>query len=199
MDRRTFEKQLFLFLTGPCLVPQASSEQTETSAEEWISDVLVTKASDSPLKLQRFQEPIWILLEPITWKPSNSSQASLGPVTVPKYFVTDLASIPRIFWTFMPRDDVYAYPAIVHDYLYWTQSCSKREADQIFELSMVDLEVPKLQVKLIKAAVQLLGDSAWEKNRSLKSKGEKRILRALPSSARVKWRDWKKIDENFLG
>lgn len=197
MNRRTFEKQMFLLLTGPSSVVQASSEQAEVTAEEWISDVVVTKASDSPLKLQRFQEPIWILLEPITWKPSNSSQASLAPITVPKYFVTDLASIPRIFWALMPRDDVYAYPAIVHDYLYWTQTCSKREADQIFEFCMVDLEVPKLQVKLIKAAVQALGDGAWEENRNLKSKGEKRILRSLPSSARAKWRDWKKIDGNF--
>jgi hypothetical protein len=175
-----------------------SPEQQPITADEWISETLVTKASDSPLKLQRFREPIWVLLAPISWKPSNASQAKFKPVTVPKNFVTDLASIPRVFWSLMPRDDVYAYPAIVHDYLYWDQSREKQEADLIFKWSMKDLEVPKVQVDLIYKGVELLGRSAWNENTALKKSGQRRILKSPPPSSNIRWSDWKTHAELFI-
>ncbi len=39
-------------------------------------------------------------------------------IHVPAGFVTDLASVPRIFWTLLPPDGKYAKAAIIHDYLY---------------------------------------------------------------------------------
>src|SRR5262245_55189884 len=73
------------------------------------------------LHLGRFADPIYFLIKPITWKP-NPGQETFQAVTVPVGFVTDFASIPRIFWSALPPDGRYTYPAIVHDYLYWTQT-----------------------------------------------------------------------------
>src|SRR5258708_33483224 len=42
-------------------------------------------------------------------------------ITVPVGFVTDLASVPRVFWSLLPPAARYSYPAIIHDYLYWFQ------------------------------------------------------------------------------
>ena len=39
-------------------------------------------------------------------------------VQVPKGFVTDGASIPRIFWVYLPRHGKYTKAAVVHDFLY---------------------------------------------------------------------------------
>lgn len=38
-------------------------------------------------------------------------------INVPKGLVTDLASVPRIFWNIIPPNGPYTKPAILHDYL----------------------------------------------------------------------------------
>ncbi|ECG5644793.1 DUF1353 domain-containing protein [Salmonella enterica subsp. enterica serovar Poona] len=38
-------------------------------------------------------------------------------IEVPAGFITDLATIPRIFWTFLPSDGKYAKALIIHN---WT-------------------------------------------------------------------------------
>src|SRR5262245_4964648 len=53
------------------------------------------------LHLGRFSDPIYFLRKPITWKP-NPGQEKYQSVTVPIGFVTDFASIPRIFWSLLP-------------------------------------------------------------------------------------------------
>jgi hypothetical protein len=178
--------------------PPAQAQVDEVTAESWITEALVTRASESPLKLQRFREPIWVLQEPIEWKPSRPSQQGFRAVVVPRHFVTDLASVPRVFWSLMPRDGVYAYPAIVHDYLYWDQSRPKAEADQILEWSMEDLEVSKAQVLAITQAVRVFGDTAWNDNTARRRAGERRILREPPPSAMTKWSEWKAQPERFI-
>ena len=169
-----------------------------TTADQWIDEVMIVKASDSPLKLQRFREPIYVLLEPITWKPSTIGQSKTATVTVPSGFVSDLASIPRVFWSLIPRDAEYAYPAIVHDFLYWDQSRPKSEADEIFRWSMQDLDVSKPTVATIFEGVSVFGKVAWQSNASLKLQGEKRILKKYPPNARTNWSDWKLMPDVFL-
>lgn len=176
----------------------AVAKDTNISTEDWISETVVTKSSDSPLKLQRFREPIWVLLEPILWSPSKPEQKGVTKVVVPKHFVTDLASIPSIFWSLMPRDDVYAYPAIVHDFLYWTQDRPRLEADEIFKWSMEDLEVSKAQVSLIYNAVRVFGERAWIDNLTLRARGERRILKEPPPTVTTRWSDWRVRPELFL-
>lgn len=173
-----------------------ASEQTSGDTalvDEWLNDAMSVRASDSPLKLQRFLEPIYIVLEPISWKP-NPSQNTFHEVIVPRGFVTDLASIPRVFWTLLRPDAEYAYAAIVHDYLYWAQDITKDSADHILKMSMEDLEVSRVDITAIFQAVQNFGGPAWKYNQKLKASGEKRILKDFPKTARTRWSDWKKND-----
>ena len=117
--------------------------QTEDSAtiaawmDAWMTD---QKATVGNLHLSRFVEPIYYLLKPTTWLP-DKGQEHLKPVNVPVGFVTDFASIPRIFWSVLPPDGKYTHPAIVHDYLYWTQRGPREDADQILKIMMEDFSV----------------------------------------------------------
>src|SRR5690606_541780 len=95
-----------------------------SAAGRWMDEALTTKASDSPLKLQRFSDPVYVLLSPIVWKP-NKNQMGFPTIEAPRGFVTDLASIPRMFWSALRPDADYAYAAIIHDFLYWQQKLPK--------------------------------------------------------------------------
>ena len=77
----------------------------------------------------------WKLRERLVYE----SDRWVAPIIVPAGFVTDLASIPRIFQGLIPKIGKHRLPAIVHDYLVRRQSFERRLADRIF------LEAMKLQ------------------------------------------------------
>lgn len=64
-------------------------------------------------------------------------------ISVPAGFVTDLATVPCIFWSVMPPDGKYAKAAIIHDYLYDNALRTKKEANLIFLDGMTVLGAPK--------------------------------------------------------
>ncbi len=72
---------------------------------------------------------LWHVYEPLEFYLSDDNS---DVISVPAGFVTDLASVPRIFWTFMPPDGKYAKSAIIHDYLYDNELRTKKDADLIF-------------------------------------------------------------------
>jgi len=78
-------------------------------------------------------------------------------VTVPKGFVTDFASIPRPLWSVFPPCGKYTKAAIVHDYLYTRQGCSRFLADAVFREIMFQLKVPYWKRILIYYAVRFFG------------------------------------------
>ncbi|MGT3199083.1 DUF1353 domain-containing protein, partial [Yersinia enterocolitica] len=63
-------------------------------------------------------------------------------IKVPTGYVTDLASVPRVFWALFPPHGRYAKAAIIHDYLYDNALRTKKEADKIFLDGMQVLGVP---------------------------------------------------------
>lgn len=87
-------------------------------------------------------------------------------VNVPAGFVTDFASIPRIFWSRLPHDGPWAPASVVHDYLYTTRTCSRFLADAIFRDGMAALGVSKLQRLVIFYAVRFFGWTHWRNRRS---------------------------------
>ncbi len=89
-------------------------------------------------------------------------------VNVPAGFVTDFASIPRIFWNRLPHDGPWAPASVVHDYLYTTRTCSRFLADAIFRDGMAALGVSKLQRLVIFYAVRFFGWTHWRNRRSAK-------------------------------
>lgn len=154
---------------------------------EWIESV---KAVSGSLHVLRFKDPYWCLTKPIAWVPNPGQNADR--VDVPVGFVTDLASIPRAFWTFLPRDGVYTFPALVHDFLYWKQDRPRDVADQIFKWGMEDFSIGAVTINAIYGSVRAGGGSAWNDNKSARDKGDKRVLATLPDNPLITFDEWKK-------
>ena len=86
----------------------------------------------------------------------------IGTVVVPKGFRTDFASTPRFTWIFFDPHDVYAPAAVIHDYLYKTGSCTRKEADAVFLEAMKDLKVDRFRRNVMWAGVRLFGGFGYE-------------------------------------
>ena len=97
-------------------------------------------------------------------------------IIVPKGFVTDLASIPPPLSFLFPRDGVYMIPAIIHDYLYWTQGCTRSQADNIFFLAMKEHGVYVSTRWGLYLGVHWLGWWAWRTDSKLKNEGQTRFV-----------------------
>ena len=176
---------------------QTAAPATELTKEDWLDTMMWKRRLGPPLLLSRFVERIYFLIGPIGWKP-NPGQ-SFARVDPPPGFITDFASVPRPFWSLLPPDGEYAYAAIIHDYLYWTQTRPRDEADTILKFAMEDLKVNPLTVETIYRAVRLGGGSAWDGNAALKRQGEKRILKSdkYPQDPTTRWEDYKKRTDVF--
>lgn len=84
-------------------------------------------------------------------------------IEVPKGFVTDFASIPKIFWSILGHPmGKYAAAAVLHDFMYFLKTFSRKISDQIFENAMKILKVPKWKRKIIYYAVRVGGKWAWK-------------------------------------
>lgn len=165
--------------------------------DDWMGAVMGTKAFGGPGVYSKFSDGMFYLQAPLLWKPNDPS-SPFHPVTVPKGFVTDLASIPRPFWSLMPRDGQYADAAIVHDYLYWIQIGTRVGADETFQIAMKDLEVHSAVIDIIFRGVRSpFGERAWNNNAKQRQAGESRQLLKYPPNSAVKWADWKRQDGNL--
>jgi hypothetical protein len=103
-------------------------------------------------------------------------------ITVPKGFVTDLASVPRAMWWLIAPFDV-ARAAIIHDLLYkvirqyrWKKKdaedkdlvrAAKIAADKVFLLGMQDADpkIPSYKIYLSWKAVDLFGNGSIVPNK----------------------------------
>ncbi len=116
----------------------------------------------------------WIVRQPLRYRIGVSSQE----IVVPAGFVTDFASIPQVLQSIIRANGNYILPAVVHDYLYWNQSCTRKQADQIFLLAMIENKVGALHQKAIHGAVAVAGGFAWDANTNERAEG---LLRILPA------------------
>lgn len=76
---------------------------------------------------------LWQTVAPFdVWLPNGQH------IRIPAGFVFDKASVPRLVWAYLPRDDKHVViAALVHDYLYVLQKIQgewikRSQADQIF-------------------------------------------------------------------
>jgi hypothetical protein len=108
---------------------------------------------------------------------------------VPAGFVTDFASVPRPFWGIVAPVGYHSRAAIVHDFLYWEQGCTREEADKIFLLAMMASHVEASAREAIYASVRTSGEAEWAANVALRAQGRPRIIpdeyRQLPAD--VTW------------
>ena len=178
--------------------PKKNQTQTPSQVEAWMDRWMTgEKALGRAMRVSRFRDPMYFLIAPISWTPNLSEAGKYQAVEVPTGFVTDLASIPPVFYSVLRPDGEYAYAAIIHDYLYWTQTRSREEADEILKLAMQDLKVGSIKLTTIYEAVRHFGGKAWDDNARLKSQGGKRILVKFPDDPTINWDDWKKRTDVF--
>ncbi len=116
----------------------------------------------------------WIVRQPLRYRIGVSTQE----VVVPPGFVTDFASIPQALQSIIKANGHYILPAVVHDYLYWNQTCTRKQADQIFLLAMIENKVGAVHQRAIHGAVAVAGSFAWDDNARERAGG---LLRILPA------------------
>ena len=92
-------------------------------------------------------------------------------IEVPVGFVTDLATIPRIFWNILPPQGSgkklnYAASAVMHDYVY-DKECkydfTRKEADDLFLESMSAVGVSKPVKYILYYCVRWFGKNHYRK------------------------------------
>lgn len=80
---------------------------------------------------------------------------------VPRGFVTDLASIPRLLYAVIPVNGRHRAAAILHDWLYETQRTTRAVADALFLEAMADSGVRWSQRWVMWAGVRVGGWVPW--------------------------------------
>lgn len=99
-------------------------------------------------------------------------------VVIPSGFITDFASIPRIFWNILPPTGKYGKAAVVHDWLYRYPKLqfikggklvpiTKELCDDIFDEAMGVLGVGIVTKSILFYGVHYFGGWTWRKYRRL--------------------------------
>lgn len=98
---------------------------------------------------------------------NNTSPPNSGHVvTVPIGFITDFASIPRLFRAFITGNDNTKMPAVLHDYLYRKNIGSRKDADLLFLVAMRENGVPWWKRRMAYAGVRTGGWIAWSQHKN---------------------------------
>ena len=125
---------------------------------------------DSPLEFE-FIRGLETLKEFRVRITSDRVFRSMGrSILVPEGFITDLASTPRIIWSFIPPFGPWSEAAVVHDRLYLIGDCTRLEADQILRDIMRQHGVSRYVRSIIYSGVRVGGWRTWNRYR----KSEKR-------------------------
>ena len=109
--------------------------------------------------LCQVQEDLWVLLQAFSY-----TRESGEVITAPAGMLTDLASIPRVAWDLLPPFGKYTGAAIIHDFLYQNQPCTREEADGILAEAMDVEGVEHVVREMIYQAVRIGGQEAWDKH-----------------------------------
>ena len=98
-------------------------------------------------------------------------------ITVPKGFVTDFASIPpKLAALGLSPHKQHSRAAVVHDYLYWAQGCSKAQADRLLVIAMRESNVGWFDEVAIFVGVDGPGWIAWNQNADQKKAKLPRVV-----------------------
>lgn len=81
---------------------------------------------------------------------------------IPEGFLTDFASVPRIPFAYMLFAGKAKKAAVIHDWLYTTKPCTRKEADDIFLCAMESLGIGWFVRQAMYRGVRLGGQSYWD-------------------------------------
>lgn len=120
------------------------------------------------MSLGLFMDELWVCpnKDGATWRVVHHAFryqcADETIITVPPGFVTDFASVPRGVWNMFPPWASYGWAAVIHDWLYKSQTTTKAVADLIFLEAMEMLGVPLTTRQILYHTVQFAGAAAWD-------------------------------------
>jgi hypothetical protein len=177
------------------------SNDPSKERRRWLQDMIGedTRKLSGPPILQGFADmDYFVLHQPIFWERPRFARNDLPyRVAVPQGFVTDLASVPSLFWSFIPPQGRYAPAAILHDWLYWQQPTTREVADQVFLVVMEEMEVPVAKRRAMWASVRVFGGIYWEQNFRERASGGRRVLKKVPADMRTTWALWRDRPDVF--
>lgn len=125
----------------------------------------------TPLDLRAHGVKEWeVLTEFEYWRENNEDEV----IRVPAGFRTDLATIPRVFWSILPPHDIYAKAAVLHDYLYNNAIGTKEYADDVFDEALGVLNVPTWKRKIMVFMVRMFGKGNYHKTKDGFTKQQKK-------------------------
>jgi len=112
--------------------------------------------SHNPLVLSPSDNGVdWIMMKEYVYEVGKIGSGD--EIKVPEGFITDFASIPRSFWSFLPPWGKYGKAAIVHDYLYDTAIRTRKDSDSIFLEIMKNSSVNTFIRYIIYYSVRMFG------------------------------------------
>jgi len=124
---------------------------------------MINKYFPLPLVVRHIDGVFWELMRPFKYCPDEGDV-----IIVPPKFIFDFASIPRIFWTFIGSPTgPYGPAALIHDWLYHTQTTKRYQADKIFYTIMRLLGIKRWRASIMYFAVRATGWIFWDKRRRL--------------------------------
>ena len=125
-----------------------------------------------PLIVKHLDGRRWELMKEFSYH--IGSEESKEVILVPKGFITDFASIPRLFWSIIGHPTGrYGKSAVIHDFLYATQTTTRRRADKIFLEAMKVLKVSWWRRRAMWIAVRSWAWIPWNHHqKKLKKKEE---------------------------
>lgn len=110
------------------------------------------------LQVEQITDDKWLLLRPLVYR-SDRLDATL---IVPRGFVTDFASVPRLPFVYWLAGGKATKAAVVHDFLYRKSGVSRADADHVFAEAMEASGQAAWRRGLMYAGLRLGGWSAYK-------------------------------------
>lgn len=135
----------------------------------------------------------WITVEDMIYVIGSTSDR----IVVPKGFVTDFASIPQPLWSLgLTPYGQYSRAAVVHDYLYWSQGCTRAQSDRLLVIAMKESRVGRFDGFLVYQGVDKEGAGSWNANAAERNAGFPRIVPEpylRPADPNVDWSTYREM------
>ena len=123
----------------------------------------------TPLVVEKVGERLWKTYRELIYYVGEENSVDI--IIVPVGFQTDFASIPSLFWMMLPPDGQYTAAAVVHDYLYFTQTRTRLASDRIFLEAMKVLKVNIFKRLVMFKAVRMWSWIPWNRHTKRIQKG----------------------------
>ncbi|MFT7526453.1 MAG: hypothetical protein ACI9LY_001600 [Arenicella sp.] len=121
-------------------------------------------AAYAPLEpgIMAFSDRLYFMLDSdLEWQIGETSKR----IVVPLGFVSDGASVPKVFWPLgLVPYGVHGRATVVHDYMYWFQQCSRKQTDNIMLIALKESGVSFIKRFILTVGVKWFGGFAWREN-----------------------------------